>query len=151
MWWIIATSKTRKMIWFLKEKLSLLLMKFLMAVMPRLLLVEQGALENPTSFRSFSSIFFFYYHQFFIYLLTYESERCFLIFFKGTVDEPGLTVLAVDEMLRLAADNGKSIAVSFYEVDQDHHVKDLLDPNRQQVFVLKDAHGKTQLKGLSQV
>jgi kinesin family protein 22 len=27
----------------------------------------------------------------------------------------------------------------------------LLDPNRQQVFVLKDAHGKTQLKGLSQV
>lgn len=72
-------------------------------------------------------------------------------FFKGTDDEPGLTVLAVDEMLRLAADNGKSIAVSFYEVDQDHHVKDLLDPNRQQVFVLKDAHGKTQLKGLSQV
>lgn len=71
--------------------------------------------------------------------------------FQGTVDEPGLTVLAVDEMLRLAADNGKSIAVSFYEVDQDHHVKDLLDPNRQQVFVLKDAHGKTQLKGLSQV
>ncbi|KAI5563539.1 hypothetical protein BDE02_15G125700 [Populus trichocarpa] len=71
--------------------------------------------------------------------------------FQGTDDEPGLTVLAVDEMLRLAADNGKSIAVSFYEVDQDHHVKDLLDPNRQQVFVLKDAHGKTQLKGLSQV
>lgn len=71
--------------------------------------------------------------------------------FQGKDDEPGLTVLAVDEMLRLAADNGKSIAVSFYEVDQDHHVKDLLDPNRQQVFVLKDAHGKTQLKGLSQV
>ncbi|XP_061952403.1 kinesin-like protein KIN-10C isoform X8 [Populus nigra] len=71
--------------------------------------------------------------------------------FQGTDDEPGLTVLAVDEMLRLAADNGKSIAVSFYEVDQDHHVKDLLDPSRQQVFVLKDAHGKTQLKGLSQV
>ncbi|KAL3570392.1 hypothetical protein D5086_027641 [Populus alba] len=71
--------------------------------------------------------------------------------FQGKDDEPGLTVLAVDEMLRLAADNGKSIAVSFYEVDQDHHVNDLLDPNRQQVFVLKDAHGKTQLKGLSQV
>ena len=70
--------------------------------------------------------------------------------FKGTNDEPGLIVLAVDEMLRLAANNRKSVAASFYEVDHDHNVKDLLDPNRQ-VFVLKDAHGKTQLKGLSQV
>ncbi|KAF9668391.1 hypothetical protein SADUNF_Sadunf15G0123800 [Salix dunnii] len=70
--------------------------------------------------------------------------------FQGTNDEPGLIVLAVDEMLRLAANSKKSVAASFYEVDHDHNVKDLLDPNRQ-VFVLKDAHGKTQLKGLSQV
>ncbi|KAJ6753188.1 KINESIN-RELATED [Salix purpurea] len=70
--------------------------------------------------------------------------------FQGTNDEPGLIVLAVNGMLRLAANNRKSVAASFYEVDHDHNVKDLLDPNRQ-VFVLKDAHGKTQLKGLSQV
>ena len=86
--------------------------------------------------------------SFFIYLLACESE---FDFFKGTDDESGLIVLVMDEMLRLAADNRKSIIVSFYEVDHDHNVKHLLDPNRQQVYVLKDAHGKTQLKGLSQV
>ncbi|CAK7337316.1 unnamed protein product [Dovyalis caffra] len=76
------------------------------------------------------------------------SGKSYLI--QGTEDELGFAALAVAEMVQLAADSGKSIAVSFYEVDHDH-VKDLLDPNRQQVIVLKDAQGKTRLKGLSQV
>lgn len=82
MWWIIATNKTRKMIWFLKEKLSLLLMKFLMAVMPRLLLVEQGALENPTSFRSFSSFFLLLSSIFYLFADMWEWEVLF-DFFQG--------------------------------------------------------------------
>ena len=34
---------------------------------------------------------------------------------------------------------------------QDTHVFDLLEPKEQEVLVLEDAHGKTNLKGLSKV
>lgn len=57
-------------------------------------------------------------------------------------------MLAMGEILQLATENGRSITISFYEIDQDH-VYDLLNPKRQEVFVLKDGQGKIQLKGLS--
>lgn len=58
-------------------------------------------------------------------------------------------MLAIAELLQLAADNGKLVFISLYEVDHDH-VFDLLDSKQPQVFVLKDGQGRTQFKGLSQ-
>ena len=62
----------------------------------------------------------------------------------------GLAALAMSDLLPIAEQNGKSIAISCYEIVQER-VYDLLNPNRQEVLVLGDAQGKTQLKGLSQV
>lgn len=73
-----------------------------------------------------------------------------LLFFKGSIEKPGLAVLATSEFLSLAEDNGKSIAVSFYEVDHHDHAVDLLNPEQPPILVLED-HGKIQFKGLSQV
>ncbi|PON44190.1 Kinesin-like protein [Trema orientale] len=69
---------------------------------------------------------------------------------QGSCEKPGLAALAMTEILSVAEDNGKSVAISFYEVHQDR-VCDLLDPKQPAVFVLEDAKGKIQLKGLSQV
>ena len=68
---------------------------------------------------------------------------------KGTKEKPGLAALAISEVLSMVKDNEKSVAISFYEVFQDH-VYDLLDPMHPEVQVLEDAQGKIKLKGLSQ-
>lgn len=67
---------------------------------------------------------------------------------KGSDKKPGLATLATAEILSMAEKNGKSIAISFYEVYQEH-VHDLLDPKQPEVLVLEDK-GKIQYKGLSQ-
>ncbi|XP_059462605.1 kinesin-like protein KIN-10C [Corylus avellana] len=68
---------------------------------------------------------------------------------QGSDEKPGLATLAMAEILSMAEKNGKSIAISFYEVYQEH-VHDLLDPKQPEVLVLEDK-GKIQYKGLSQV
>ena len=69
---------------------------------------------------------------------------------KGSCEKPGLAALAMTEILSMAEENGKSVAISFYEVHQDR-ICDLLDSKQQAVFVLEDAQGRIQLKGLSRV
>ncbi|XP_015878132.1 kinesin-like protein KIN-10C isoform X3 [Ziziphus jujuba] len=69
---------------------------------------------------------------------------------KGTSEKPGLAAMAMDEILSVAEKNGNSVAISVYEVYQDR-VCDLLDTKQPAVFVLEDAQGKIQLKGLSRV
>lgn len=68
---------------------------------------------------------------------------------KGTEEKQGLAALAFAEVLTMAEDNQKSVAISLYEVFQDH-VYDLLDPTRSEVQVFEDSLGKIKLKGLSQ-
>lgn len=68
---------------------------------------------------------------------------------KGSDKEPGLAVLAVGEILSRVEETGKAISISVYEICQDH-VYDVLDSKRQEVFILEDAQGRIQLKGLSQ-
>ena len=54
------------------------------------------------------------------------------------------------EILSMAERNGNLVTVSLYEVHQER-VCDLLDTKQPAVFVLEDAQGKIQLKGLSRV
>ncbi|GFZ15358.1 ATP binding microtubule motor family protein [Actinidia rufa] len=68
---------------------------------------------------------------------------------QGTEEKPGLAALAIAEVLSMVKDNEKSVAISLYEVIQDH-VYDLLDPTHPEVQVLEDAQGRIKLKGLSQ-
>lgn len=49
----------------------------------------------------------------------------------------------------MAEERGDSISVSVYEVSQET-VYDLLDHEKRMVTVLEGAHGRIQLKGLSQ-
>ena len=60
-----------------------------------------------------------------------------------------MAALAFAEALSMAEDNQKSVAISLYEVFQDH-IYDLLDPTRPEVQAFEDAQGKIKLKGLSQ-
>ncbi|KAM3205953.1 hypothetical protein ACQJBY_061567 [Aegilops geniculata] len=57
----------------------------------------------------------------------------------------------MEEILGFAASIGGAVRVSSYQVVQDTHVLDLLEPKEQEVLVLEDAQGKTHLKGLSKV
>lgn len=59
-------------------------------------------------------------------------------------------MLAITEFLSVAEKSGKSIAVSFYEVDHQEHVVDLLNPEQPTVSVY-EGRGRMQFKGLSQV
>ncbi|XP_039682719.1 kinesin-like protein KIN-10C isoform X2 [Medicago truncatula] len=68
---------------------------------------------------------------------------------QGSLERPGLAALATSEFLSMAEKNGKSIAVSLYEVDHQDHAVDLLNPEQPQILVLED-HGRIQFKGLSQ-
>ncbi|KAL6976935.1 hypothetical protein U1Q18_025722 [Sarracenia purpurea var. burkii] len=68
---------------------------------------------------------------------------------QGTEEKQGLAILAIAEVLSMAENIEKSVAVSFYELIQDH-VYDILDPTWPEVQVLGDASGKIKLKGLSQ-
>uniref|UniRef100_A0A7N0UGK4 Kinesin motor domain-containing protein n=1 Tax=Kalanchoe fedtschenkoi TaxID=63787 RepID=A0A7N0UGK4_KALFE len=68
---------------------------------------------------------------------------------QGSGRNPGLAVLAMEEFLLMAGKAGLSVSVSYYEVYQEQ-VYDLLNKDKNAVFVLEDAQGKIQLKGLSQ-
>ncbi|PSR93458.1 Kinesin-like protein [Actinidia chinensis var. chinensis] len=67
---------------------------------------------------------------------------------QGTEEKPGLAALAIAEVLSMIEGNEKSVAISLYEVIQDH-VYDLLDPTHLEVRILEDAQGRIKLKGLS--
>ncbi|KAK7315065.1 hypothetical protein VNO77_33597 [Canavalia gladiata] len=69
---------------------------------------------------------------------------------QGSAERPGLAVLAISEFLSLAEKNGKSIAVSFYEVDHQEHAVDLINPEQPPILVFED-RGKIQFKGLTQI
>jgi kinesin family protein 22 len=73
-----------------------------------------------------------------------------VLFLKGSSERPGLAVFAISEFLSMAEKNGKSIAVSFYEVDHQDHAVDLLNTEQSPILVLED-HGRIQFKGLTQV
>ncbi|XP_030925959.1 kinesin-like protein KIN-10C isoform X2 [Quercus lobata] len=75
------------------------------------------------------------------------SGKTFVI--QGSDEKPGLATLAIAEILSMAEQNGNMVAISFYEVNQEH-VYDLLDPKQPTVSILEDK-GKIQHKGLSQV
>ncbi|TYG91785.1 hypothetical protein ES288_A12G290000v1 [Gossypium darwinii] len=77
------------------------------------------------------------------------SGKTFTI--QGSEGKPGLAVLAMAEILSIAEESSKLIAVSCYEILKDH-AYDHLAPDRHEVLILEDvARGKIQLKGLSQV
>ncbi|TYH98178.1 hypothetical protein ES332_A12G291400v1 [Gossypium tomentosum] len=77
------------------------------------------------------------------------SGKTFTI--QGSERKPGLAVLAMAEILSIAEESSKLIAVSCYEILKDH-AYDHLAPDRHEVLILEDvARGKIQLKGLSQV
>nr|KJB52768.1 hypothetical protein B456_008G275900 [Gossypium raimondii] len=77
------------------------------------------------------------------------SGKTFTI--QGSEGKPGLAVLAMAEILSIAEESSKLIAISCYEILKDH-AYDHLAPARHEVSILEDdAHGKIQLKGLSQV
>ncbi|KAL2334729.1 hypothetical protein Fmac_015942 [Flemingia macrophylla] len=69
---------------------------------------------------------------------------------QGSAERPGLAVLAVAELLSVTEKNGKSIAVSFYEVDHQERAVDLLNPEQPTILVFED-RGRIQFKGLTQV
>ncbi|XP_063936511.1 kinesin-like protein KIN-10C isoform X3 [Daucus carota subsp. sativus] len=68
---------------------------------------------------------------------------------QGSEDKPGLAALAMAEILSAVEENGNLIAVSVYEVYQDN-VLDVLDANKK-VQLFENAHGYTELRGISQV
>uniref|UniRef100_A0A7N0TU29 Kinesin motor domain-containing protein n=1 Tax=Kalanchoe fedtschenkoi TaxID=63787 RepID=A0A7N0TU29_KALFE len=68
---------------------------------------------------------------------------------QGSDRNPGLAVLAMEEFLLMAGKARLSVSVSYYEVYQEQ-VYDLLNKDKNAVFVLEDTQGKIQLKGLSQ-
>jgi len=72
------------------------------------------------------------------------------LLFKGSVESPGLAVLAVAEFLSIAEKNGKSINVSLYEIDHQERAMDLLNPENPPISVFED-RGRIQFKGLTQV
>ena len=75
-----------------------------------------------------------------------QSWTLRLFFF--TVDKNGNGGFA--EFLSATEKNGKSIAVSFYEVDDRERAMDLLNLEKPPILVFED-RGRIQFKGLSQV
>lgn len=69
---------------------------------------------------------------------------------QGSEDDFGLAVLAVEDVLPRAEEQGKDVTASVFEVYQDR-VSDLLGDNRPEVSVFEDGQGKIRLKGLSKV
>ncbi|KAH1042887.1 Kinesin-like protein KIN-10C [Glycine soja] len=69
---------------------------------------------------------------------------------QGSAERPGLAVLAITEFLSVTEQNGKSIAVSFYEVDHQERAMDLLNPEKPPILVFED-RSRIQFKGLTQV
>ncbi|KAL5226044.1 hypothetical protein ABZP36_012683 [Zizania latifolia] len=71
--------------------------------------------------------------------------------FMGSRDQPGLVTMAVEQILESSKAIGAVVRVSSYQVLQDTHVFDLLEPKDHEVLILEDAEGQTHLKGLSMV
>ncbi|CAL4894788.1 unnamed protein product [Urochloa decumbens] len=69
----------------------------------------------------------------------------------GSQDRHGLLTMAMGQILQRAKLIGAAISISSYQVLQDNHVFDLLEPKDSEVHVLEDADGTTHLKGLSRV
>ncbi|KAG2625883.1 kinesin-like protein KIN-10B isoform X2 [Panicum virgatum] len=69
----------------------------------------------------------------------------------GSQDHPGLLTMAMEQILHRAKPTGAEVSVSSYQVLQDSHVFDLLEPKDSEVQVLEDADGRIHLKGLSKV
>ncbi|XP_066362547.1 kinesin-like protein KIN-10B isoform X2 [Miscanthus floridulus] len=69
----------------------------------------------------------------------------------GSEDHPGLLTLAMERILDCAKPIRATVSVSSYQVLQDSHVFDILEPKDSEVLVREDADGRTHLKGLSKV
>uniref|UniRef100_A0ACD5TUE6 Uncharacterized protein n=1 Tax=Avena sativa TaxID=4498 RepID=A0ACD5TUE6_AVESA len=69
--------------------------------------------------------------------------------FTGSQDQPGLVTMAMEQILGFSKTISGAVRVSSYQVVQDTQIFDLLEPKNQEVLVLEDAQGRTQLKGLS--
>jgi kinesin family protein 22 len=59
--------------------------------------------------------------------------------------------MAMEQILQFSKTIGGTVLVSSYQVLQDTHVFDLLEPKDKEVIVLEDSQGITHLKGLSKV
>ncbi|KAJ1264012.1 hypothetical protein BS78_09G230600 [Paspalum vaginatum] len=70
---------------------------------------------------------------------------------KGSQDHPGLLIMAMKQIFERTKPTGAAVSVSSYQVLQDNHVFDLLEPKDSEVLVREDANGRTHLKGLSKV
>ncbi|WVZ99555.1 hypothetical protein U9M48_044829 [Paspalum notatum var. saurae] len=70
---------------------------------------------------------------------------------KGSRDHPGLLIMAMKQILDSAKPTGTVVSISSYQVLQDSHVFDLLEPKDSEVIVREDGVGRTHLKGLSRV
>jgi kinesin family member 22 len=67
-------------------------------------------------------------------------------------DQPvGLLTMAMEQIFLRSQPIGAAVSVSSYQVLQDTRVFDLLEPKDNEVLVLEDADGRTNLKGLSKV
>uniref|UniRef100_J3MAG9 Kinesin motor domain-containing protein n=2 Tax=Oryza brachyantha TaxID=4533 RepID=J3MAG9_ORYBR len=69
----------------------------------------------------------------------------------GSHHQPGLLAMAMDQLLQSSKPIGATVSVSSYQVLQDTHILDLLEPKDHEVLILEDADGHTHLKGLSRV
>lgn len=59
--------------------------------------------------------------------------------------------MAMAQLLDSSKAIGAAVTVSSYQVLQDTHILDLLEPKNHEVLILEDADGQTHLKGLSRV
>uniref|UniRef100_A0A0D9WKQ1 Kinesin motor domain-containing protein n=1 Tax=Leersia perrieri TaxID=77586 RepID=A0A0D9WKQ1_9ORYZ len=71
--------------------------------------------------------------------------------FMGSHDQPGLLTMAMAQILDSSKPIGAAVTISSYQVLQDNHILDLLDPKDTEILILEDAQGHTHLKGLSRV
>lgn len=69
----------------------------------------------------------------------------------GSHHQPGLLTMAMERIFDYAKPIGATVSVSSYQVLQESHVFDLLDPKNNEVLVQEDADGRTHLKGLPKV
>jgi kinesin family protein 22 len=70
---------------------------------------------------------------------------------QGSEDHPALLTMAMERILDCAKPIRATVSVSSYQVLQDSHVFDILEPKDSEVLVREDADGRTHLKGLSKV
>ncbi|CAD6332908.1 unnamed protein product [Miscanthus lutarioriparius] len=69
----------------------------------------------------------------------------------GSEDHPGLLTMAMERILDCTKPIRATVSLSSYQVLQDSHVFDILEPKDSEILVREDADGRTHLKGLSKV